>query len=501
MSPARPMTAEAIFGALLDAEGPLLKSTARELCELAGLGADDFAEDVRARLLFQAIQRLAEHNRPVDAATVFYAAKAAGPVDVGALEWLQSLQARNNLDRESFEQVARSYRVWARGRAVAAQLRQLAEALEGRTKSPAAVSGELEGMATQLLAEYAPDHTLDEAVAEVFSEWSQAGKPGTRPLLLPTGIAELDQVLGGWAPKLNLVIGQPSTGKSALAGTAIDLQLAAGRKPGLFGLEDGDMWLAKRLVAREMDAPVRDVGAREMSAGQQLSAAEVERALVERTRPAVTYRQRGIRLEDLLRRAVVWVTKHGCDSIWVDNLKLVRPRAQNRDPRYGVSEVLDYLARFAERHKVPVILLAHTKRPGDGARYASGPPLPTDIAETADAERFAFNILALWRKSRSAMRCTVVKAKESQADVTVELDWLAESALVSEAARRVNLGEERRKEAEARDAATEVRQRARREQLRHEAAEWREQRKAEKAKAAEQPELVQASLLPDETKR
>lgn len=504
MSAARPLAAAPLLGALLDADGSLLKSSARDLIELAGLVPDDFAEDPTSRAVFCAIQRLAEHGRPIDATTVFFEAKRSGPVDAAALQALTALQASNSLDRAKFEQVADAHRQEARARAIAGQLKRIAFELERKQRSASTLTGELEALAAQLGSEYEPDHTGDEDLLELLSEWSRAGEAGLRPVLLPSCIAQIDEHLGGWAPALNMIIGQPSAGKSALAATAIDLQLRAGRRPGLFGLEDGTRWFPKRLLARELDVPVRDVASKPVSPVTGLRMTEVGDQLTQRLANLRTFRRRGIGITDLLRRAQKWITLHGVDSIWIDNLKMVWPRQRwGKDPRAGVSESIDLLARLADKYRVPVILLAHTKRPPNDSQWASSPPAMHDIAETADAERFAFNILGLWRKSAKAQRCTILKAKEGPppGTVTVELDWLGESALVSDDARPVNLAQERRQEREARAAEREEAAKRRREQLYTEAKERREKAAAEKAAAkaagAVPPKPVQQPLLPE----
>src|SRR5690606_4291554 len=113
--------------------------------------------------------------------------------------------------------------------------------------------------------------------------------------LMPTGIKLLDEHVGGWERNLNLVGGLPSVGKSALIATIIGNQLKAGRKVGLFGLEEGTLWLLKRLVARDTGLELRSVGRARLTDTQQEAVTESMGAWHERFRNLHVYRRGGIK--------------------------------------------------------------------------------------------------------------------------------------------------------------------------------------------------------------
>jgi replicative DNA helicase len=478
------MTAEwLILGAVLDAAS--FKADPRDLIESSGLTGDDFP-DRRARAGWISATSLAEHKRPVNATTVFMAAKSMGQVADGDIPIFQGAQSRNSLNRETFAQAAESYRHAARGLAVAAQLRSLADDIEQRRQSVARVSGNLEGLASSLTSQWAPDHTGEEDVYEVLGEWDHAGQPGGKPLVVRTGVDILDAKdlkFRGWSPNLNLVIGQPSVGKSSLEAASIIAHIRAGGRPGLFGIEDGTKWLFRRLAAAELGIPVADVGQVPYTSEQVDRIAQLGPEWAAMLREMTVFKMNHISIEELVRRGTHWIKNRGVTEIWVDHLgQITHRRSDREDHRHAVGRSLKNMRALAERYQTPVICLAHTGRP-DPRDREERPPMLTEIAETADAERSAYKVIGLWRKS-GAMRATVLKNKDGPRDVTVSLGMVADSALVDCAAgEMIDLARERAAERRAKNEEREARMKAARDARYAESMERKRQIAAEKAAA------------------
>jgi replicative DNA helicase len=446
-----------IIGAVLDAEA--MKISPRELVEASGLCGADFS-DPRTRSTWLSITSLAEHKRPVSASTVFMAARAAGQLAEHDLATLQTLQARNAVTREQFKQLAETFRHAARGQQVAQRLRQMADDLEQRRVSPSTISGSLEGLAANLTSQWAPDHRGDEDLHEVLGEWDHAGQPGGRPLVVPTGIEALDAgdlKFRGWAPNLNLVIGQPSVGKSAVEAACIIAALRAGRRPGIFGIEDGTKWLTRRFIAAELGIAVADVGTVPYTEEQAGRIQGKGQEWSELLRNLITFKSSHVNADELIRRSVHWIRNEGVTEIWVDHLGQISHRRQyGEDTRHAIGRTLLNIRAAGERYQTPMIVLAHTSRP-DPKDREERPPLMTEIAESAIAERSAYKIIGLWRKN-GEMRATILKNKDGRRDVTVGLNVFHDAALVDAAGGEVvDLGKERGAERAAREAEREER--------------------------------------------
>lgn len=439
------------LGAVLDAE--TLGASAASLLDAAGLQPSDFA-DARVRVCWSLALRRAELRRPCDAATLSAAAIAANLLPVECLEWLRGLQASNTLDAARFGEVAEQLRRRGRTRVVLEALRAHVAALEGERPDLPATLTALGSLVEDAGALHSADGDGSEDLDALAAQWQLVDDDQAPSLVVPTGVLGLDAEIGGLPPNLSLVIGQPAVGKSALLGAMIDAQLAAGLKVGLFGLEDGSAWLSRRLVARELAIPVRDVGnlKRDPALLERYRAAHP--ALAQRLRGLVTYRHDTISTDELVRRAVHWITNLGVRCIYVDHAGEVDHRTDRFDEhRLRVGESYRRLRNLAFRYQVPVVVVAHTGRPGD---FEERPPQAAEIAETSYAERRARLILGLWSKRSDwgRLRVTVVKHTEGPSGSTVALNRLAACALVDrERAELIDLEAERREQAKARAAS------------------------------------------------
>ena len=494
MSDLKPIEAEAVLlGALLDADGALLGSTASELAETCGLGAEDFT-DPRARLYWQSAVRLSEHKRPVDAVTVWAAAKLSGQVSDADLVWLQGLQARNSLNKARFIQVAESFRHDARGMATATRLEMLAQELRARRQGPSQISGQLEALASMLTSQWAPDQSADGDVVEILSEWDYAGEAGGRPMVVPTGITAVDEVMRGWKPNLNLIIGQPSAGKSAFSASSIVAQIRAGIRPGIFGLEDGTRWLMRRLMAQELKIPVGDIARFPLTVEQRERIAEFTPEWIRLAKELTTFKFSSIGVTELCRRSVHWIKNRGVGAIWVDHGGLIEhEKSHGEDNRTALGKTLFKVRAVGEKNNVPMVVLMHTSRP-DPKDREERPPKMTEIAESAYAERHAFKILGLWLKD-GELRATILKDKEGRRDVTIALQRVAEAAMVhATEGEVVDLNKERSMARQSREAEKQAQMRAARDARYKEAQERK--RLAAEAKAAAAPKPgEQANLL------
>ncbi len=452
--PSQPSEVEAkLLGAILDLADPL------GLFEGCGLSPADFA-DARVRLAWGIARRLAEARREVSAITVFSAGKTARVMDDGVFAWLQQLQATNALSRDSFQLVAGDLRTGVRGRAVANKLEQVAISLrEGRMRAAEAV-GELEGLQFLLASGDLQTETAAGDIIELLDSWDHREKTGARALL-PTGIKSIDDVIGGWDYKLNVVAGQPGAGKNAFIGASMRAQLEGDPKLrlGLFGLEDGTQWFTKRMVAQSMSMSVRDVGSKQRTPEQIETltgtvAPEIHR-LLERLH---VYRRDEIKVDDWILTATHWVRNLGVGCIYLDNIGQMDHRSgtmRSDDQRMAVGRTVKAFARFANRHQVPVVVLAHTTRAADDGER---PPKMSEIAESAYVERRARKIIGLWVRNRQ-LRATVLKDQEGGGGgTTIELERFTDAALVDPAGgAQVDLRKEARQARAEKEADSDAR--------------------------------------------
>lgn len=479
-----------ILGALFDAEDP------RAWVVSSGLTAAHFSSP-RARTIWQIAEHLARLRRKVDAVTVFSAGIAGRLVVDADAEWLAGLQASN---------VVTTATAWAQMTGDLRELvhrRQMAERLAGIARGlgeglPSSVArSQLHQVVQAMVAATAGDDTGATDLMNLTTDWDANNRAG-KVAYVPTRIHALDAEIAGFPANLSLIAGQPGIGKSALLGSIIAAQLMADpeMRVGLFGLEDGTAWLARRLVAREMGIPLREVGSKPKTGLEDEKLAEVGGKLHPVLERLTTFRHGRVKAADIVHRASNWVAQ-GVRCIYIDHLGEVDHSAGGQrwqKDHEGVAETVRQLRDFAVEAQIPVVALAHTARP-EGRGDQERPPRMEELAGSSFLERRARLILGLWHKA-GGMRATVLKATEGAPGATIEFERQLTAALVDPTGgATVNVNAERAQDRRAKQSertAEQVRAAAERAKLK---AKLEAETKAAESPALEQPAAPQASLF------
>lgn len=483
--------AETIFGALLDAEGPTMGSTAIALLESSGLKAADldFPDEHRLSTGWKILEALARRRKPVSAKTVWSfgaASRHFGPEDE---DYFKRLQVSNELDRESFGQVVEDFRAVVRHRSLLGTLESYVGQLRERKLDVPSAAAALEAYLRDLQSYTTADGTGEDDVLEIADDWERQ-EAGEVTNIVPTGITTLDGVILGWRPSLNVIAAQPGVGKSALLASAIEAQIDLGFTVGLFGLEDATRWVAQRLIARDLRIPVGEIGIRRRDAELAGRFQDVAALHAAKLRKLVTYRHDQISTDELCRRGAAWVYNRGVGCIYVDNGSEVEHEgpADNADQfRLKVAHSYRRMRTTAISTNTPWVVLVHTARPADGFER---PPRPSEIAESAYIERRSRVIVGLWEREKEPdfLRLTVLKNTLGKKGQSMKLARYTEAALIDRnVGDLVNLEAEKwaeiraAKERKAASAALEK-------ELKAKALE---ERKAAKSKGATQLEITE----------
>jgi replicative DNA helicase len=439
----------AILGAVFDADGPAIRSNAGALVDMAGLRQQDFL-DPRIQICWPIVLRLAARSRPVDANTVFAGAQAAKKLQGSDLAWLQSLQSRNSMDGARFAQVAEQLRRISRARVLQGQLEEAQRQLKGGG-DVFKIASSLEGICRDTAIDHASDDTADQDVLEIAAEWELRDQGKGRPLLVPTGIKLLDEYFRGFWPNLNVIMGLPSAGKTALVDSIIEQQLLMGLRVGIFGLEDGTRHLGERLIAKRLGIPVGDVGSAKLTGMLAERYGDVMQEVTTLLKAVVTYRHDTITAWEMCRRGTHWVRNLGVQCIYLDHGgEVEHDTAKFQDYRLAVGDSYRQMRNLARREQVPVVAVAHTTRASD--EDEDRPPRAKDASESAYIERRARTMLGCWvkRGRPDEMRVTGVKNTKGRTGWTLALKRLTTAALIDQdGGEEVSLEQERRLEAKS----------------------------------------------------
>lgn len=228
---------------------------------------------------------------------------------------------------------------------------------------------------------------------EVWDERHARHVRGETLIGLSTGLADLDEKLGGLQPEqLIIVAGRPAMGKTTLAmGWALHAALHQKKSALIISLEMSKGQLMDRAVASEGKIPLNLMknGTACQSHGQQMLAASnlIRQAnLFFSDKPAATMG----RIRSAARRHKM---RFGLDLLVIDYLQLMEGEGGNRTEEVsGMSRGCKLLARELG---IPVVVLSQLSRKCE--ERPNKRPIPSDLRESGAIEQDADVILFVYR--------------------------------------------------------------------------------------------------------
>ena len=226
-------------------------------------------------------------------------------------------------------------------------------------------------------------------IARIAAGESRAG--------VPTGIASIDRVTGGWQKSdLIIIAARPSVGKTALATTLAMNAAAVGKKIAIFSIEMSSEQIGARMLSSASGVPLQKIR-QGVDNGMDLARIaagvyEVERADINvDDSPAATPGE----LRSKCRRLL---SDRGVDLIIVDYLQLMSPDRVSKDGNRvnDVSDISRGLKMLARELNVPVIALSQLSRSSEYRE--SGEPRLSDLRDSGAIEQDADVVLMLWKK-------------------------------------------------------------------------------------------------------
>lgn len=162
--------------------------------------------------------------------------------------------------------------------------------------------------------------TFDTALAQ---EWQNILDGGAK--LIPTGLDELDQLVGGIGMGENVILAaRPSMGKSALAKQLARNIARAGYPVGIISLEESPGKIIRNALASESEVDNRRIRSAKTLTPQEWNSLEAARdRLADEHLPIyITHRSRTI--DHIAAVVRLWQAKHSIACVVVDHLGLVR---------------------------------------------------------------------------------------------------------------------------------------------------------------------------------
>jgi len=416
------MTEYAVLGGLL-----LDNSRAAEV----DLAPDDFAVS-QNREIYTAIQDLLRDGLSADPITVADYLERKNP----GRKWLGDVAYLANNTPSAANVVA--YATLVRQEALKRRARAVAKTLELslRESGMEAVDAAIRDL--MLLAAPRRDWecTVQQAVLASVDAIDVAYRAGGRLTGITTGLADLDEALGGLHASDLIVIGaRPSIGK-----TSVMLNLAdnAGVPVGVISGEQGREQVGLRLVAKNgrLNAARLRTGKVADHEWPRVTAA----GAVLKDRPIWLNDRPNPSIDEVMRQARKWAFQHSIQALYVDYIQ--RIRALPSAPRHEqVGYVALCLKELARELGIPVVALAQVNRNVDDRDNKR--PYMGDLKDSGSIEQEADIVMLLYRddaydensQDRGVMEINIAKNRHGPTGM-IKCQWDGATMTVNNLAQR-----------------------------------------------------------------
>lgn len=369
-----------LLGALMQHENPAVY--------LLGLSEDDmvFEDD---KIILAAMQRLLARREPFDSGVVALEVSKDGrytPNTTAAV--LQCMQlAPSTLMTDGFYKTVRDHSCRRKLQAIAQAVSGYAQDMSRDTDATIADALEELRRITGGKSKWQEIAALASAAFDEIEKQSRG-----ESVFLPTGIADLDNAIGGLFPGEVTVLGaRPAVGKSAMA-AFIGANLASkGHKVGVCSLEMSPVQYMKRLLAA-----FSGVDGKKLRTGRHISPDEWERlgdALCTISEWNMPFSFSVNTIEELASEARRRKDTSGLDLLIIDYMQLLRVKRPVESEFVRVSVVSHEIKRLALDLDIPILALAQVARPENKGNLKM--PTLDSLRGSGDIEQDADNVLFL----------------------------------------------------------------------------------------------------------
>ncbi|HEX5464415.1 MAG TPA: DnaB-like helicase C-terminal domain-containing protein [Burkholderiales bacterium] len=339
------------------------------------------------RVIWRAITALAADETAFDAVTLSDWLEARGELkQAGGLAYLATL-ARDTPTAENAKAYAEIVRERSNKRTALRLLAEAIDGLHGLSETPEVIAG-LQGKLEALSTTHGDldfRAVLGRGLAAMEEAINRREQGNEGPQF---GLPALDYAVGGLhGPRLVILAGRPSTGKTALAHQVSMLAARRGLPVGKIELEMSAEEIAHRSMAWAYQVNVTDIAHGAESARASILNGATQHNI--RDYP-IWVDERAYTLAEICSRITEWHRKHAVQLVVVDHLQLVSSRRDNRAQELG--EVTRGLKLLAKRLNTPVLLLSQLNR---ASLKDNRKPQLQDLRDSGEIEQDADIVIAL----------------------------------------------------------------------------------------------------------
>lgn len=417
--------------------GILLRNDVLALLDM--LEIEDFY-DHKHKVVFQAMRNLEAAGRPIDVVTVENEIQKAGKLDaVGGVAFLGELTLRvptaDNV--EAYSEIVRTHHVTRQVMVMLSSM--LDEAYHGESEGEQLVHDVTTALLSMGVGKERAVVTMAQLIAEeaerVRSDVETKLAGGLVVAGVPTGITQLDDVIGGHPLAIpTLYIARPATGKTVIAMHTAE---ASGRLGGVDSLlasyEDRGQSFGQRGLAKASGLATDLIRARkitrdelaEIAAGHVAGAARGEMFLAASGMSAEALVRR-VRRENLRRRHA---GKRPIGQLLVDYVQKIPQPDHIHSRNDGISHISNVLSQLAVEENMALVMFAQLNR--DVEKRDDHIPRLADIRESGSLENDGKLIIGLYRPwsyepnkyPQHELHALVLKNHNGQSLLDIELYW------------------------------------------------------------------------------
>lgn len=360
------------------------------------LRADDFYEPSH-RLIYAAMMELFEKRQPIDAVTLSNQLKKAKQLDtVGGSAVIAKLtnEVTTASNVTHYANLVAEAAMRRNIISTAAELGELAfdESQEARDILDSTEQKIFQISQTQDRDAFVP---IKDTLAESFERLDEMQRNPNALRGLPTGLADLDNILAGFG-KSNLLIlaARPGMGKTALSlNIAQHVAVNDKKKVAIFSLEMSKEELVDRLLVSQADIDAWRLKTGRLDQQDFMKLSDAMGVLADTS--IFIDDKPGMSIFEMRTKARRLAMEHGLDFLVVDYLQLAHGRTMDNRVQ-EVAEISQGLKNIARELKIPVLALSQLSRAIE-SRGEKTPQL-SDLRESGSIEQDADVVMFLYRK-------------------------------------------------------------------------------------------------------
>ena len=368
------------------------------LALLPTLETDDF-QNLRPKAVWEAIRNLESVNAPIDVTTIGDELAKMGKLDQIGFGWLGECALKVPTVSNAIEYAKRLKDNALRWRLMTGISAVLDQARSGQVTGAEAL-GLVLAMVSRLDAEQPEDaisigELVKRRVREIERQDQERQNGGKTLTGSPSGIAKLDEKLGGWQPGIvSIIAARPAMGKSSLGLSTADACSKAGEGVHVFSLEDTGAAYADRSLARESQVPAQSIRTCDLRNGAFQNVQEALRKLSRRQGWIFDDRS-GVTAEEVVRSVRRRMKDNKTRVVIVDYIQLLRKPYPRMSTHEALGESITTLADAAKADGMAYVVMSQLNR--EIEKRDDKRPLLSDLRESGSLEERSKCVVGVYR--------------------------------------------------------------------------------------------------------